>query len=167
MVGDHAETAALRELASVDFELALLARLTTLGLKPLARYEAELPAAGVDALGRLGLVSVSVRRLLVDGGVRLERVFSRSTELVGLYQEVFAERPVVIDRGAALVEGHLFGFPPCCVVHYIDEGYADNSLPVADQAELFYWACPGCEITPRLLPRYLAARRELEARLGQ
>jgi hypothetical protein len=159
-------TEALRLLAATSFELALLARLTVVGLKPLSRYEAALPEPGVEALARLGLDSAAVRRRLLGGGERQEHVFSRSAELIELYREAFADTPVAIDRAGGLLEGQLFGFPPCCVLSYVDEGYRDNGLPAAEQAELFHWACPGCELTPRLLSRVVAHRRQLEELLA-
>lgn len=167
MSGQTEKASALRRLATVDLELSLLAYLTWVGLKPLSRYEAELDGPTLAALGELGLETRHVRRKLLGHGIRHEQVFSASAALVELYAEVFEGQAVAIDRRLGLLEGQLFGFPPCCAVSYVDEGYLGNELETAEQAELFHWACPGCELTPLLVPRYREARRHLEAMLEQ
>jgi len=143
----------LRRLAAEGFELALLAVLVVEGWRPLARWEHGLPAERHDDLAALGLRSRTIRRSTTAGTVVLETVLSRDTGTLDLYAEVFDETPLRIDPAQARLEGWLLGFPPCCVMAYVEHGYAANGLDREAQAELFHWACPGCTITPRLLPK--------------
>lgn len=153
----------LRRLAALDFELALLAVLVVEGWKPLARWEHGLPAERHDDLAALGLRSRTIRRSTTAGTVVLETVLSRDPGPIDLYVEGFDETPLRIGPGQARLEGWLLGFPPCCVMAYVEHGYAANGLDPAAQAELFHWACPGCTITPRLLPRLRDVTRRLRA----
>ena len=158
--------APLRRLAAVDFELALLAVLVVEGWKPLARWEHGLPAARHDDLAALGLRSRAIRRRTTAGTVVLETAISRDTGPIELYAEALDHTPLRIDAALARLEGWLFGFPPCCVMAYVEHGYAANALAPAVQAELFHWACPGCTITPRLLPHHRDVARRLRACLA-
>lgn len=153
----------LRRLAAVDFELALLAVLVVEGWKPLARWEHALTAERHDDLAALGLRSRSIRRSTAAGTLVLETVLSRDTGTLDLYAEAFDETPLRISPAQARLEGWLLGFPPCCVMAYVEHGYAANGLEREAQAELFHWACPGCTITPRLLPKLRDVTRRLRA----
>lgn len=153
----------LRRLAAEGFELALLAVLVVEGWKPLARWEHGLPAARHDDLAALGLRSRTIRRLTTAGTAVLETVLSRARGPLDLYAEGFDETPLRIGPAQARLEGWLLGFPPCCVMAYVEHGYAANGLEREAQAELFHWACPGCTITPRLLPHLREVARRLRA----
>lgn len=156
----------LRRLAAVDFELALLSVLVVEGWKPLARWEHGLPSARRDDLAALGLHSRTITRRTTAGVAVLETVISRDEGLLALHAEVFDATPLRIDAALARLEGWLLGFPPCCVASYVAHGYAANGLAPADQAELFHWACPGCTITPRILPHLRDVTRRLRACLA-
>lgn len=144
----------LSSLRDRDEDLALLAHLTAIGVKPLSRYERPLTDPLRSELIALGLsLGVCSRRTEAGGEVE-ETVFSRHTALIDVYREAFDDKPLRLSRELGRLEGYLFGFPPCCVAAYIDRPYAPNSLSREDQATLFHWACDGCTITPLLLPRY-------------
>lgn len=153
----------LRRLAAEGFELALLAVLVIEGWKPLARWEHGLPAERRDDLAALGLQSRAIRRYTTAGTVVIETVISRDRGPLDVYAEGFDETPLRIDPARARLEGWLLGFPPCCVMAYVEHGYAANGLDPAAQAELFHWACPDCAITPRLLPHLREVTRRLRA----
>lgn len=144
----------LRRLRQHDEDLAYLAQLTLGGLKPLSRYERRLTAEQRADLQALGLHWQANTRRTEQGGEVEETIFSRSQALVELYREAFAHSPLRLSRELGLLEGYLFGFPPCCVSAYLARPYAENGLGRDEQAILFHWACPGCSITPLLLPRY-------------
>lgn len=154
---------ALGRLARIDEDLAYLALLTSQGLKPLSRYEKPLTAKSCEDLEALGLCWATHERLTDTGCAVEETVMSRHRELIEVYRTSFAGRPLRIDRRLGLLEGYLFGFPPCCVLAYLDRPYAANDLPAEDQAILFHWACPGCRITPLLVPRYQRALQALQS----
>lgn len=155
----------LRRLAAEGFELALLTVLVMEGWKPLARWEHGLPAERCDDLAALGLRSRTIRRSTTAGTVVLETVISRDDGPIAVYAGCFDETPLRIDAAQARLEGWLLGFPPCCVMAYVEHGYAANGLAPATQAELFHWACPGCTITPRILPSLRDVTRRLRAML--
>jgi hypothetical protein len=75
------------------------------------------------------------------------------------YAARFDGRRLEASPQNARFEGLLFGYPDCCVEGYVAHGYLPNSLRRTDQRLLFHWACPGCAVTPTLLPRYRAAYR--------
>lgn len=144
----------LPHLAAFDLDFAYLAVLTATGVKPLSRHEGPLPDEARQWLRALGLdVAVNKRRAGSERCVE-ETVFARAASLVRLYERAFAGAP--LHGGAALgrLEGWLFGFPSCCVAAYLEHPYVPNGLPEADQVVLFHWACPGCVITPLLVPAY-------------
>ena len=87
-------------------------------------------------------------------------VRSRSGQLIDLYLERFDGRAADPSPQSRRIEGFLFGYPPCCVEHYIRHGYRDNGLSPEDQRILFHWTCPGCAITPLLLPAYWETYRD-------
>lgn len=146
----------LKTLSQIDQELAYLAALTTQGVKPLSRWEKPLADDALRQLDRLGLLAEQIRRSVKTGKEVIETVFGRAPGHVDLYKQRFDNTP--IDKSAATqrFEGFLFGYPPCCIEHYIRRAYAPNGLAEEDQKILFHWACKGCAITPTLVPAYRA-----------
>jgi hypothetical protein len=144
----------LAALKQIDFELAYLALLTREGLKPLSRWEKPLDDTGIELLRQTGLVTKQVRRRVKTGQVVIETVFSRTPAYVQLYERSFGE--TLIDKSARTqrIEGFLFGYPPCCIEHYICKPYAANNLTDQEQKILFHWACRDCKVTPALLDAY-------------
>jgi hypothetical protein len=136
------------------------------GWKPLARWERGLPAARHDDLAALGLVSRSIQRRTAAGTVVHETVLARGSGPLALYAEAFDDTSLRIDAAQGRLEGWLLGFPSCCVAAYVEHGYLANALAPAEQAELFHWACPGCTITPRLLPHLRDVTRRLRVCLA-
>jgi hypothetical protein len=144
----------LRALKEIDLELAYLALLTREGLKPLSRWEKPLDAAGIELLRRAALVTRQVRRRVMTGQAVIETVFSRTSAYVQLYERSFGETPIDKSARTKRIEGFLFGYPPCCIEHYIRKPYAANNLTGQEQRILFHWACRGCKVTPVLLDAY-------------
>jgi len=144
----------IAHLKGYDFQLAYLAMLTLERIKPLSRWEKPLADTWTDCIEDLGLFSRTVTRGVKTGKAVTEIVFSRSRDLVDSYHGEFDNTPV--DKSAAVRrrEGSVFGYPSCCVEHFIAKPYDPNGLPHEDQKILFHWACPGCEHTARLLPLY-------------
>ena len=142
------------QLRKLDFELAYLSLLTQAGIKPLSRWEKSLASRRLQILKEIGLKTAIVQRE-VTSGLRIEEViFSTFDNPIDTYLRHFENTPVNRSPHAQRIEGILFGYPSCCVDHFIKKGYAINSLSPEDQKILFHWACPGCEVTPHLLPRY-------------
>ena len=149
---------ALRER---DEDLAFLAQLTSMGLKPLSRSERALSDSLRSELAALGLCVASCSRRTEAGGIVEETIFSRHGALLEIYRGAFLGQSLRLTPELGRLEGYLFGFPPCCVAAYIKRPYAPNSLAREDQATLFHWACEGCTITPRLLPHYRGVLEEV------
>ncbi len=149
----------LEALKQIDPELAYLAALTALGLKPLSRWEKPLEDDALCQLGQLGLLTERVRRTVKTGKEVVETVFSKAQGHIDLYKRRFDN--TAIDKSAATqrFEGFLFGYPPCCIEQYIRQPYAPNGLPEDDQKMLFHWACKDCRVTPTLLPAYRAIQK--------
>ncbi|MCF7741428.1 MAG: T9SS type A sorting domain-containing protein, partial [Candidatus Marinimicrobia bacterium] len=61
-------------------------------------------------------------------------------------------------------EGQLFGYPECCIDNFLENGYSENGFEGQGQELLFYWACPGCKITPELIPFYREIYESLDKR---
>lgn len=141
-------------LKKIDLELAYLAALTVAGLKPVSRWERSLNDEALHAMASLGLASRPILRTVASGSHVYETVFSGTSSWLDLYERLFSESP--IDKSALTQrwEGFLFGYPPCCVIHYISAPYAPNNLSPDIQEMLFHWACPDCAITPELVPSY-------------
>jgi hypothetical protein len=148
-------------MVQTDPELAYLALLTARSVKPLSRWEKNLPAAAETALISLGLQVRSIPRRVEQGRIT-EVVFSRSVELTECYTSGFSNQPVRKTPDVARVEGSLFGYPGCCVEAFVDEPYRPNGLPESDQRILFHWACPNCAVTPLILPHYRWAHGVIE-----
>ena len=142
-------------------EFVYLSLLTRDRLKPVSRWEAHFSAAHIRWLRKLGLCTAVVERRTKLGGRRWELVFGRGTRWVDFYRRRFEGRLIDREPGTVRLEGRLFGYPSCCVEHFVQHGYAPNGLSATEQRLLFHWACPGCHVTPRLLPLY--RERYLEA----
>ncbi len=138
----------------LEFDLAYLALLTQNGLKPLSRWEGRLNPATLQALSRMGLATLRVPRLLQNGTWVEEYIFSRRGAPIDAYARHFYGAPLSQSPRHQRLEGRLFGYPHCCVEHYIRKPYDQNGLSCADQAVLFHWACPQCQATAELLPHY-------------
>jgi len=151
---DAVGLAALRDLKTIDFELAYLALLTCEGLKPLSRWEKPLDPSGLDALHKIGLLTRAVHRKVRSGKAFTETVFGKTATYSEVYAEHFEGLPVDKSAETVRVEGFLFGYPPCCVAQYIRHPYAPNEFPTHKREILFHWSCRGCVITPLLIPRY-------------
>ncbi len=153
----------LKTLSQIDQELAYLAALTVQGLKPLSRWEKPLADDALRQFDRLDLLAEQIRRSVKTGKEVIETVFSRTPAHIELYKRRFDNTP--IDKSAATqrFEGFLFGYPPCCIEHYIRRAYAPNGLPEEDQKILFHWACKDCRVTPILLPAYRAIHKRLDS----
>jgi len=144
----------LRALKEIDFELAYLAALTREGLKPLSRWEKKLSKKNLELLQRTGLLTRQVRRTVKTGRELVETIFSRMPAYILLYERAFGNTPVDKSARTQWFEGFFFGYPPCCVNHYIRKPYAPNNLTDQQQKILFHWACRDCKVTPLLLPAY-------------
>ena len=144
----------LSALKKTDFELAYLAALTCKGLKPLSRWEKKLSKNNLELLQRTGLLTSQIRRTVKTGKEIVETIFSRAPVYIQLYEQAFGNTPIDKSSRTQLFEGFLFGYPSCCVNHYIHKPYAPNNLTDQQQKILFHWACRDCKVTPLLLPAY-------------
>lgn len=144
----------LRALKEIDFELAYLAILTHTGLKPLSRWEKSLADSGLELLQLTGLLTKQIRRTVKTGKEVIETIFSRAPVYIQLYEQAFGNTPIDKSARTQLFEGFLFGYPSCCVNHYICKPYAPNNLTDQQRKILFHWACRDCKVTPLLLPAY-------------
>jgi hypothetical protein len=151
------------QIKKLDFELAYLALLTQAGVKPLSRWEKDLLSEDIEILKNLGLMVEEVHRSVQTGTLIEEILFSTCHTHLDTYIKHFEGKPVVRTPQTQRREGLLFGYPSCCVEHYIRKGYTANGLPQEDQKILFHWACPNCQITPLLVPRYQEAYRRCRA----
>jgi len=151
---DATTAQAVRHLKTIDLELAYLALLTREGLKPLSRWEKPLDQAGLDGLEQVGLLTRQVPRSVRNGQAFTETVFGKAPAYIELYASHFENLPVDKSAETVRVEGFVFGYPPCCVAHYIRRPYAPNEFPMEKQKVLFHWACKGCILTPLLTPAY-------------
>ncbi|MHC4326457.1 MAG: hypothetical protein ACYSUX_19490 [Planctomycetota bacterium] len=149
-------------LKETDFELAYLAALTCTGLKPLSRWEKPLADGDLELLQRTGLLTSQVRRTVKSGKEIVETIFSRAPVYIRLYEQAFGNTPIDKTARTQLFEGFLFGYPSCCVNHYIHKPYAPNNLTDQEQKILFHWACRGCEVTPALLPAYKSVHDSID-----
>ncbi len=142
------------QLKAMDLELAYLAALTLEGLKPVSRWESPLSLEQLSPLSELGLVYRQIPRKVASGDVILENIFSVTSSLLDVYERLFRNRPIDKSPATQKAEGYLFGFPPCCIDVYIQQPYAPNDTPEEDRNILFHWPCPGCGISPTLIPFY-------------
>ena len=144
----------LKALKQIDPELAYLAALTSLGLKPLSRWERPVTDHTIALLGQMDLLVEQVRRTVKTGKEVIETVFSLAPGYIQSYKHRFDNAPIDKSADTQRFEGFLFGYPPCCIEQYIRRPYTPNNLPPEDQKILFHWSCPDCKITPTLLPAY-------------
>lgn len=154
----------LKALNQIDHELAYLAALTALGLKPMSRWEKPLADHALRQFCGLGLLAEQIRRTVKTGKEVVETIFSRTPGHIDLYKQRFDNTAIDKSAQTQRFEGFLFGYPPCCIEQYILRPYASNGLPEEDQKILFHWACKDCRITPTLLPAYRAIHDRLEDR---
>jgi hypothetical protein len=141
-------------LKKTDFELSLLALLTSKGLKPLSRWEKPLTDNELVSLQKIGLLTKKITRTVKTGKEVFETVFSMSPAYIKLYQQRFENTPIDKSTETQRFEGFLFGYPPCCIEQYIRKPYAPNDLEEKEQEILFHWACKDCKVTPLLLDSY-------------
>jgi len=145
----------LKSLIEIDFQLAYVALLTSRGIKPASRWEKPLSDESLHILTNdLSFTVRIVTRTVLTGKKIQETIFSSHAPYVEIYASRCMNKPVDKTPETMRFEGFLFGFPPCCVEQYIKKPYTPNNLEPADQRILFHWACPGCLITPLLLPFY-------------
>ena len=142
------------KLKQLECELTFLTLLTKTGLKPLSRWEKSLSPDEVAVLEAAGLSVAHVSRRVRNGAGVTESVFSSMDKYIDLYINRFEGTAVDKSPSTQRFEGFLFGYPPCCVEHFIQHGYTQNGLSREDQELFFHWACPKCRITPTLVPEY-------------
>lgn len=142
-------------------DVLYLGILTAWRVKPLSRLEVPAATAVLERYAEWGLTVAPVIRFARNGARCQQIVFSMEPDLVEAYRAEFdhtrleGETPAVVRS-----EARYFGYPPCCAEAFIQTPYAPNDLPVEQQALLFHHACPGCQVTPRLIPFYQAALAE-------
>jgi hypothetical protein len=151
-------------------EAIYLGVLTAQHVKPLSRLEYSVEPKVFEVFKRLRLATAPITRYAQSGAVVTHLVLSSKWSLIRQYQIAFAgtvirgEIPVVVRE-----EAKHFGYPACCAEAYLREPYAPNGLTEEDKALLFHYACPGCKVTPRLIPLYesaLAATRQILNRIA-
>jgi len=141
-------------LKVTDQDLAYLAALSCAGLKPVSRWERSLDSIPLGYLKELGLIVEQIPRKVLTGKHVTETIFGIMPGLIDAYKRRF--QGTFIDKSVPTqwFEGFVFGYPGCCVAHYLEHPYAPNDLPQEDQEILFHWACNNCQVTPALLPAY-------------
>jgi len=135
-------------------DLLYLAYLTAQGIKPLSRWEMDISPEQRVGIERLGLYVSSLTRSTEWGRLVSHTIFSRRRSLLQLHRSAFDGRAIRNDDQSVRREGLDFGYPACCVDAFIENGYQSNGFAPQDQGILFYWACPDCDQTIRLLPEY-------------
>lgn len=139
---------------SYNFELTYLSELTRKKIKPLSRWEKPLNNSQYQLLESMGFYIEKVPRKTLSGRKIHETVFSNSSRYVNLYSKKFSGSFINKAPKTQTIEGFLFGYPSCCCSEFIEHPYKPNSLSRYRQSLLFHWACPGCRVTPELLPYY-------------
>lgn len=147
------------QVTGVAFDFAYLALLTQAGLKPLSRWEAAYGAREMELLDRLKLRHRPVDRWLWNREPAQELIFSRHLHQLRAYAELFQNRPIEQTLLQIRIEGKFFGYPECCIDHFVRHSYKANHLDPRLQQFLFHWACPRCRATAALLPRYQKIHR--------
>ena len=137
-----------------NFEFYYLAELTRRKIKPLSRWENELPEDTCRWLKDHGFSVEKIPRKTLSGKDVVETIFSTSTNYIDFYQRRFSH--TLIDKSAEnqRLEGFLFGYPSCCVEQFIHHSYSANHLKREEQSLLFHWACTDCRSTKDLIPYY-------------
>lgn len=148
----------LAHLKGLDFELAYLVLLTSKGIKPLSRWESSLTKEQLAILSEFDLQYEVLTRVVGPDKQVKEVIFSKLPGYISIYRNTVASSHLPsssIDSSLiARIEGFLFGYPPCCVEHFIVHGYKENKLKPDDQKILFHWADPNCKVTQHLLSFY-------------
>ncbi|MCF7885591.1 MAG: T9SS type A sorting domain-containing protein [Candidatus Marinimicrobia bacterium] len=137
-----------------DQEFIYLAFLGKNKIKPLSRWEDKFDYQHIDLLKNLGLKSGIIYRKLRNGKKSKELIFGKQTQYINIYQNNFDNQPITKSYHEQLLEGKLFGYPLCCIKNFIENGYTENEFQGEGQEILFHWACPGCKVTPQLIPIY-------------
>ena len=150
----------MKALKKLGFDIGYLALLTKEQVKPLSRWESTFSRRQVKALQQLGLKTDTITRKLANGGAITELIFSKSSRYLDFYTRRFHQTPLKKDQQTVMTEGFLFGYPNCCVKNFAQNGYAENEFVGRGQEILFHWACPGCRVTPSLLPYYRDTHQE-------
>jgi hypothetical protein len=138
----------------MEFELRYLLNFTTAGLKPLSRWEKELPWGERSEIKKRGLKVAVIPRVTLSGKKVREVIFGLKKEPLELYQRYFWGSFFKRTPEVQKLEGELFGYPKCCIESYVKRGYQENGFSREDQEILFHWACFKCQKTHRLLPLY-------------
>jgi hypothetical protein len=144
----------MKTFKKLGFDLSYLALLTKEDIKPLSRWEGSINHKKIKTLQNLGLRTKLVERRLLNGSTTSELIFSKSNNYLYFYTNRFDKTPIRKDYKTTITEGFLFGYPGCCVKNFAENGYTKNDYSRSGQEILFHWVCPGCEITPSLLPYY-------------
>jgi len=145
----------------LELDALYLGLLAARRIKPLSRLEYPVSPDVLGRLQGLGLVAAPVRQVAQNGARLTHWVLGTDPATIRQYQLEY-EGTTIGDSlpGVIRSEARYFGYPPCCAEAFIREPYAPNDLAVEEQALLFHHACPGCQVTPRLLPLYRAALAE-------
>ena len=152
----------IRALLELDFQLTYLVVLTREGVKPLSRWEKTIDRDRIRLIEELGLALRSIPRRVQSGATIREYIFSRSEDMLQEYCEAFSGKMIDKSPETRSKEGILFGYPRCCVEHFIVKPYDRNRLDPEDQSMLFHWACTDCRATAKLLSRYRKIHRWLK-----
>ena len=154
----------LAGLVSPVFDAIYLGILTARGLKPLSRLEYPVGDAILGWLRSQDLFTAVVTRVARNGARVHHLALSRCADTLSRYCAEFDQQPLRGETpGAIRREAHYFGYPPCCAEAYIRAPHAPNQLTADEQALFYHRACPGCRVTPRLIPAYRAALIEAQA----
>ena len=137
-----------------DFEFYYLAELTRQKIKPLSRWEKELPEKACHWLKHNGFSVEKIPRKTLSGKDVVETIFSKSANYLDFYQRRFSHTLINKRAENQRLEGFLFGYPSCCVEKFIHHPYFANNLSRAEQSLLFHWACTDCRSTNDLIPYY-------------
>ena len=137
-----------------DLEFYYLAELTRRKIKPLSRWEKEIPEKTCRWLRHRGFTVEKIPRKTMSGNKVVETIFSTSSNYLDLYQKRFSHTCINRHPENQRLEGFLFGYPSCCVERFILHPYAANNLGRGAQSLLFHWACADCRSTNDLIPYY-------------
>ncbi|MCF7741169.1 MAG: hypothetical protein K9N00_05180, partial [Candidatus Marinimicrobia bacterium] len=151
----------------LEKEFIYLAHLTEKKVKPLSRWEMDFYSQNIESLHNLGLKTQVVNRYLQNGSKTKELIFSRNNKYLKIYAGHFNNQPITNNYQEKFIEGQLFGYPECCIDNFLENGYSENGFEDQGQELLFYWACPGCKITPDLIPLYREIYESLDKREDQ
>jgi hypothetical protein len=154
-------------LGRLPFELAYLALLTSYRIKRLSRWEKPILPETIEILDSLGLEVTGIDRYTLFGRRLPRTVFSTRPLYVNAYRKHFAGKRLRSSSRVTKLEGWFFGYPSCCVQHFINTPYSSNGLRSEDQRILFHWACPDCASTASLLGEYRRVYEECVRIVGE